>query len=640
MDFFTYQDAARRKTAVLVAYYVAAVALIILGVYVAFVLVLTGAGAKAGGETVTVRLWHPDLFTWVVGGTVLVVIAGTFYKIAQLSSGGEAVARMLGGRPIARNTIDSDERKVLNVVEEMAIASGTPVPQVFVLDDEPGINAFAAGFSPNNAVIGVTRGSISSLTRDELQGVIAHEFSHILNGDMRLNIRLIGVLNGILVLALIGYAILRGGSRASRVRSRGKGGGAILLFGLLLMIIGYVGVFFGKLIKSAVSRQREFLADASAVQFTRNPPGIAGALKKIGGFVQGSRLQTSRAEEASHFFFANGVASTFANLMATHPPLEERIRRVDPSFDGTAAKAPQAGASVAGALVGLVSSIAGHGAPQSYAADPAEVIARVGAPQLEHLVYAKELVAALPPRLEAAAREPFAARAVLYCLLLNRDRAPRGIQIESLEKNADSAVHAETVKLAPLVEQMDDRLRLVLADFAVGALKDMSGAQYERFRADVERLVDADGQMDLFEYALQRMIIRRLDPVFRKSKPPVTQYYSLKPLLPVCGQLVSCLALWGTDDRDEAASAFARGMEQLDSSVAMTPQDRCGLKMVDEALSVLAAASPAVKKQVLTACIACVGADGVVNTEEAELLRAVADSLDCPIPPFLPGQRV
>ena len=250
---------------------------------------------------------------------------------AALSRGGEVVARTLDGRPINSNTQDLNERRLLNVVEEMAIASGVPVPTVYLLENDKSINAFAAGFTPADAVIGVTRGTMELLNRDELQGVIAHEFSHVFNGDMRLNIRLMGVLHGITVIAMIGYVILRGTSG-----SRKGGGLAILLLGGSLVVIGFVGVFFAKLIKSAVSRQREFLADASAVRYTRNPDGIAGALKKIGGLVYGAKIKSPRAEEASHFLFADGLRAKISSFqaLATHPPLTERIRRIDAGFDG------------------------------------------------------------------------------------------------------------------------------------------------------------------------------------------------------------------------------------------------------------------------------------------------------------------
>ena len=272
----------------------------------------------------SVGLWQPDLFLWSTLATLAVILIGSVTKTLELHRGGSAVAEMLDGRLINSNSTDLDERKLLNVVEEMAIASGVPVPQVYVMDNEAGINAFSAGFSTSDAAIGVTRGGMKKLSRDELQGVIGHEFSHILNGDMRLNLRLMGLIFGILCLTVVGRVLLR---------TRGRKN-PLPLLGLALVIIGWVGVFFGRLIQAAVSRQREFLADASAVQFTRNPGGLAGALKKIGGLASGSQLTSAHALEASHLFFANGMRNSLFGIMATHPPLPERIRALDPSFDG------------------------------------------------------------------------------------------------------------------------------------------------------------------------------------------------------------------------------------------------------------------------------------------------------------------
>ena len=307
MDFFESQDAARQKTGRLVLLFVLAVVSIIVSVY----LVVSGALFYTA-ETEEARLWHPELFLAVATATVAVVAGGSLYKIAQLRGGGRVVAEALGGRLIPRDATDPQQRKILNVVEEMAIASGVPVPEVFVMEEEPGINAFAAGKTFSDAAIGVSRGAMKLLTRDELQGVIAHEFSHILNGDMKLNLRLIGVLHGILILAIIGRIVLRSAAFSGGGRSRDdKGAGAIfMILGIGLLAIGYIGVFFGHLIKSAISRQREFLADASAVQFTRNPDGIGGALKKIGGLSYGSKLINGRAEEVSHMCFGNALPPT------------------------------------------------------------------------------------------------------------------------------------------------------------------------------------------------------------------------------------------------------------------------------------------------------------------------------------------
>ncbi|HOB34044.1 MAG TPA: M48 family metallopeptidase, partial [Verrucomicrobiota bacterium] len=337
MDFFEQQDKARRNTRWLAIYFAAGVAFLVLAIYAAVLVIYSWAiapGTEVEGVRAAPALWNPRLFTGVAIGTLSVVFLGSLFKTMELSRGGSAVATMLGGRLVSPNTEDPDERRLLNVVEEMALASGVPVPQVYVLDNERGINAFAAGHSTSDAAIGVTRGCVQLLNRDELQGVIAHEFSHILNGDMRLNLRLMGLIFGILCIAVIGRILLRTGSRTYRLGARNRGGNPLPLLGLALLLIGYVGVFFGRLIQAAVSRQREFLADASAVQFTRNPGGIAGALKKIGGLVYGSRLESAHAEEASHMFFGNGLSNAWFSLMATHPPLVERIRAIDPAFDG------------------------------------------------------------------------------------------------------------------------------------------------------------------------------------------------------------------------------------------------------------------------------------------------------------------
>ena len=337
MDFFERQDQARRNSKLLAVYFIAGVAMLIVAVYIAVAAIFVGLNSRhhrsSSPATEEARsansLWNPQLFLGVAVATLAVIGMGSAFKTLELAKGGSVVATNLGGRLVNPSTTDPDERKLLNVVEEMAIAAGIPVPQVYLLPDERGINAFAAGHSTSDAVVAVTEGTMKLLTRDELQGVIGHEFSHILNGDMRLNLRLMGIVFGILCLAVIGRVLLQIRGRSSRDRN------PLPLLGLALLVIGWVGVLFGRLIQAAVSRQREFLADASSVQFTRNPAGLEGALKKIGGLSYGSKLEAAHAEEASHMFFGNGMGESFLHIMDTHPPLAERIRAIDPSFDGT-----------------------------------------------------------------------------------------------------------------------------------------------------------------------------------------------------------------------------------------------------------------------------------------------------------------
>src|SRR5690554_5144476 len=310
MNFFEQQAQARRSTTRLVVLFAMAVVGIVLAIDLA-------VAAVAGPN------WGLLAFTTLA--TLAVIGLGSLYRLASLRGGGDSVALQFGGTPVPQDTTDASLRRLRNVVEEISIASGVPVPSLYVLENEAAINAFAAGYSPDDAAVAVTRGALDRLNRDELQGVIAHEFSHILNGDMRLNIRLMGVLFGILVLALIGRKIIEGS------RGRGsRGAGGVLVAALGLMVVGYIGLFFARLIKAGVSRRRESLADASAVQFTRQTAGLAGALKKIGGYEAGSYLRAADPEEVSHMLFSPGAR--LASLFATHPPLTERIRALDPSF--------------------------------------------------------------------------------------------------------------------------------------------------------------------------------------------------------------------------------------------------------------------------------------------------------------------
>jgi Zn-dependent protease with chaperone function len=350
MDFFQAQDHARKKSGRLVFLYLAAVLAIILSIYAILILALTGTSANgnplstatdtATATATLARYWHPQLFLGTAGVTAAVIALGSLFKIISLRGGGGVVARSVGGILVAPNTTDPQKRRLVNVVEEMAIAAGVRVPEIYILP-EKGLNAFAAGYSPDDAAVAVTQGALDTLTRDELQGVVAHEFSHILNGDMRLNIRLIGLLFGIFLLTILGRGLVRAAASSGSRDKKGGGAAAFLLLGLALVIIGYLGVFFGRLIQAAVSRQREFLADASAVQFTRNPDGIAGALRKIGALAAGSRIANAHATETSHMFFANALRGSFAGLFATHPPLAKRIKAIDPSFDGTFSAKPK-----------------------------------------------------------------------------------------------------------------------------------------------------------------------------------------------------------------------------------------------------------------------------------------------------------
>jgi Zn-dependent protease with chaperone function len=635
MDFFERQDKARRNTKALVVYFALAVIALVLAVYSVFALVF------ARGD-----FWQPQLFLWVALGTVGVILVGSVSKVSELSSGGSSVASMLGGQPVNPNTSDPDERKLLNVVEEMAIASGVPVPQVYVMNREEGINALAAGYSPSDAVVSVTRGCIRQLNRDELQGVIAHEFSHILNGDMRLNIRLIGLIFGIMCLAVVGRILfhMRGSSRDRN---------PLPLVGLALLAIGGVGVFFGRLMQSAVSRQREFLADASAVQFTRNPEGLAGALKKIGALTHGSELESAHALEANHLFFGNGTRS-FDGLFASHPPLVDRIRRLDPSFNGDFSQVKlepegqvvEPGAKTRGTRppvlfplpqrAGAASGLAGL---TETVVMPAAVLPHSEMPSPEHLRYATDLRNAIPLALQEAARDSLSAQAMMFGLVLSGDERMRREQIKIIGDRDSTAAAEETGKLWPEVSAVAAHTRLPLADLSLPALRLMAPAQFSKFRDALQAVIEHDQKVDLFEYVLQKIVLRHLEPHFTVVRKPVVQFYSAKALVPDAMVLLSALAYVGAADAAASAAAFTRGAQAFaniaNQPLALLPNAQCGLAQVDAALGRFAQSVPQIKKNLLNACAQTVAADGVIQEREAELLRAMADALDCPLPPFV-----
>lgn len=659
MDFFQSQDVARRKTGLLIIYFAAAVVLMIVALYFAvlFAFSLTAEDSDAavrGAEAV--GWWQPEVLLLVVVAVLGIVGSGSLYKTSSLRGGGEAVAAMLGGRRLDQNTGDLAEQRLLNVVEEMALASGIAVPPVYVLDKEQSINAFAAGFTPDDAIIGVNRGTIDHLSRDELQGVIAHEFSHIFNGDMRLNVRLIGILHGILLLSIIGYYALRFGGLSGGSSRDGKGSGAapILVIGVAALIVGYIGLFFGRLIKAAVSRQREYLADASAVQFTRNPNGIAGALKKIGGLQFGSRMQTPEAESASHMFFGNALRQAAHSPLATHPPLDERIRRIDPQFDGKfpkvepvqaertrrrAAEKPKKQSTTRPAAESVFGPVLGQ-RDQRMPIDPLLILAAVGAPRTEHVQYARRLVQSLAPALRDAVRESFSARAVVFALLLDADDSIRQRQLELIEQQEGEPARRETVRLRPLVDQAGFAARLPLIELSQGTLQQMSADQYRSFQATVEQLVQADQQISLFEFVLQRVLLRHLQQHFGIRQPTRTRYHALTPLMGEATRLLSTLAHVGHADPQEAQKAFDNAMAVLgweEKDTSLLARSACSIAALGEPLDRLAGATPGVKRRLLHAATMAVMADKQVTLGEGELLRAIADGLDCPMPPILPA---
>jgi len=649
MDFFTRQEKARRNTTLLVVLFFLALAGIIASAYLAITAIVQVAFSDPDAPLAFRPRYHPDLFLGVSSLISLTVFGGTAFKLAQLRQGGGKVAEMLGGRLLHPASTQFHERRLLNVVEEMALASGVPVPPVYVMPGQHGINAFAAGYSPFDAVIGMTEGAMRGLNREELQGVVAHEFSHILHGDMRLNIRLMGVLHGLLVLALVGRAMLRvaGSGRSSSGKKGGGGVALVVALGLALLIIGYFGYFFGGLIKRAVSRQREYLADASAVQFTRNPAGLATALKKIGGLAQAGVVRHDRAEELSHMFFADGIKRFMGagSLFSTHPPLVKRITLLDPAFDGEfplvtpdmlLAPSPRDDATPASSSrtamekgrTMIKRSVMLGGAVVT---DPASVMQQVGVLEVAGLESTQQIIAELPAALREKTREPVGAQAVILALLLQKANG----------QDSDAWVWVPTSLTDPVGQCMEalaaikPEQRLLLVELAVPALRGLSREAAERFVEALHQVVVADRQVRFFEFAVKEIVMAALRATLGHHVPPI-RHHAIKPLWKECRVLLSMLAHAGQADDALAARAF----EAATAVLGAMPRAFTLLRMEDMDMDdwtkalhrMLGAAMPA-RKQLIEAALACLLHDREATMEEIELFRAFAAVLEVPVPP-------
>lgn len=608
-NFVFRQDAARRNTRRMLV-------LFALGIVSTAALLYLVASLSMGSFDPAVFL---GVFLLVTGA----VLIAALFKVFQLSHGGKTVAMALGGRLVPPESRDPDERKLRNVVEEMAIASGVPVPEIYVLDQEMSINAFAAGYSPADAAIGVTRGTIQNLNRDELQGVIAHEFSHILNGDMKLNIRLISLIFGLLFLTVIGRIFLH--SRPVRSRSNdGKAEAALPLIGLCLILVGWISVFFGKMIQSAVSRQREYLADASAVQFTRNPMGLAAALKKIGILSSRSYISSPQAEEAAHLFFAKGIKGFWSNIFATHPPLEKRIQLLDPSFDGDFTKL-------------TLKSIASQTKPESQPSEkkpPQRVFPRIPIPMAaaalsggyETTQEAQQVLETLPPSVRGMCSDPLGAISLIYSTLLDSHPSIFQSQLALITKTYGEQLARECTRAATELHQLSRSQKLAIVSLSTPPLRQMSTDQFETFNRLLKELVYSNEEVDLFEFCVLKNIEHNLKGHFYPHRIRLGTA-GTQPLKDEISAVLSILAQTETDDPQEVISAFEKGARHMNSEeLTLQLQESPNYEVLEAALEKIATqASPATKKLILEACnVVVASTNEQVTEEETNLVRAIS----------------
>jgi len=631
VNFFEYQEQARRQSRWLVFLFILAVIIIVIVIDLAMLVAFGFMNTEEQQSLFTIQSLQANGPALLGGALVTagVIAVASLFKTATLRSGGGKVARDLGGVLVEADARDPLRRRLYNVVEEIALASGIPVPEIYVLEQESGINAFAAGFTTADAAVAVTRGALEKLNRGELQGVIAHEFSHIFNGDMRLNIRLMGALFGILILSLIGRRVLRGSFYVGR--SKNSNGGAIVLVAVAVMLVGYIGLFFGRWIKSAVSRQREYLADASAVQFTRDPDGIAGALKKIAVYSDASYLNVE-TEEVSHMLFGNGEKMS---MFSTHPPLNERIGRIDKSFR------PQD-------LIQLAKNIQRQGQSEAEQAakqekkeksggaamfDADNLIDQIGSPDFSRILMAAALAASIPEEISQAAHSNQWATEVLFYCLMDRDEEIREQQLLFVAQNMGIDSETRVRGLLSAAPELAREQRLPLLEISIPELKRRPPDHVSKVLATVMLLNEADGQTDVFEYLMAKIINQHLWESSNPQRVKLSGKGNLNQVIDKALDVVAVLALHGNESEADAMRAYSMGSSKLGKdTTGQLPEIKDWSETLDNALPALDQLNPADKGKLVKALIATVMSDNTVAVTEMELLRVVCSVIHVPLP--------
>ena len=646
MDFFAQQDIARRNTRLLFLFFLGTVLLLILvtnALVAAFLFSSQDYNIYSGNrEGMSGFLSY---FSWSRFGTIGLGITATvtlvvLVKWFQLSTGGKVIAEGMGGTRLLPQSRDPAERRCLNVVDEMALAANMPVPPVYVLNDERGINAFAAGITPADAVVAVTRGAIVHLKRNELQGVIAHEFSHILNGDMRLNIRLAAMLKGITFIGDVGHFLLHSNNHVrtgSNARSR-NGGSGLSLLGLGLWVLGWLGGVAAGFIKAAISRQKEYLADASAVQYTRSADGIGDALKVIGGYIPGTLVHAARATEMSHIFFGQ-IEHRLWQLFATHPPLRDRIERVDPQWDGKYIERkpvhhprqpsrPGAGEVGVGRAALVAAAIAG-----ALADEPAPALHdkdadfELGPDQLDQETASRQEI---PLVFVQHSREPLGAHALIFSLLMGPQETLQRTQLDIIAAAEIPGLDLLVNTLFPGVKALGAPRRLPLLELCLPALKSMSDTQYRLFKNTLLKLIQADQRTELHEWCLYQLVRHYLDPEFIQVKPSRARYRKLSKVANQVRTVMSVLAYQGSGDSEEV---FRRCTESLGlTAMDIEPREQADIATFSRAVNELADCYPLLKPRLLKAMCLAAGQEGTLNPVEREIIASVAAVMDCPMP--------
>ena len=622
MDFFEHQSRAKSKSVklyVLFSFVVLFISFLVFSLLSWFIERSDRLGDLA---------WSPFFLISTLWVVCFLIIGISLSKIKELSGGGWVVAKALGGELITSSSQNPLKRRILNIVEEMAIASGVQVPPVYLLK-ENSINAFAAGYSTEDAVIGVTIGCLEKLNREQLQGVMAHEFSHILNGDMRINIRMTGIIFGIVFIARAGQSIMDSHDDPFYPEEEGKS--RWYLLGIGLYIIGILGAYLGAIIRSSVSRQREFLADASAVQFTRNAEGIVGALECIGGYSKGSRIWNPKSRQFCHMFFG----PCMKNLMATHPPIEKRIRRIIPSWNKAFPNTNQISEGKIFEKNNFKrNSFTGNQferrKPSKFEHTSVEGHKSRASSQ-KSIMHAQDLLKKIPRELTVQTQDSFGSNCLLFAMLLDPHHSIQKKQISLINHYTDSKISQHTQKIFPYLTSISCEEKLVLIEMAASKLSFLSPEQVKNFESVINMLIKEDKKFQLFEWSLLKLVNHKIKHI----RTPNRQIHGRKQILSrlnECNIILSTLAHYGKDNEDPNL-AYNVGFKHLSSNKKrkLINKKDCTFSKLDLAIDRLNDLNLRAKKKFLEACEITALHDKNICETETQIIRTVASSLGYPL---------
>jgi len=636
MDFYKEQENSKKKSALLLLIFIISICVVVFFVGMFFIAIdvfVYEEGTKSFNLTPSYILQNARLNVIISSflSIFIVIVYGASKKFDELERGGYVIANELGGRLLFGESASSKEKTLINVADEMSLAAGVGSVPIYIIENKH-INAFVAGTTYDNAVLSVTRGAVELLNRDELQGVIAHEFSHIFNGDMKLNNFASGCISGILYIFIIGTELFFPLQFTATKHFSGITPKDVLRIfvypltmsaGIALMLLGVVGVACAAFMQFALNRQREYLADASAVQFTRYPQGIANALKKIGMY--GDTLNNLRAGCYEHIFFSSHSS----------PSVGKRIKKIEPHWDGefieTRDKQDE-----------IFSRKKIHPLTMSIKAlTVAHILGQItnsGVINDRALKHAKEVLNSIPDNVKQNAQNPLGAEFIIYTLLLDKNHESRKLQCIAIAgklfkdlKHQDTAVKM-LMDMYESIGFLEPVAYLDIIHICASTLKNISANQYAVFRKQVNELILHDEHVSVFEWCVRYIVLYPLDMAFGLRKTPLDIHTHIGALKNELEILLSALSYIQFKDDANGRDIFERVKKQGGiTALKYIPYSEFSPERFEKVVDEIQNSKPMVRRKILELCIFALNGDGEINNRDIAVIHALGEVLHLPL---------